>query len=304
MTSNQLREQPSNEFGIGFETIQFAGKFRGPQVAAAELITAAREAGFGWMAIDRHTLAAAGRSAGGLEELARACSEAGLPCRSVHSLRITGESSETAEGIRNLARQIKVLRPDVVPLILLTEPTRPVLQTVRAAVAQASEGWPHVRFGLEFGPVFPVADLLSARRMVHDIAAPGVGLLVDSWHVFNGTTPLADLATLDGTEVALVQLNDHGPLAGASVHEAKDRRLLPGDGRFPLQRFLDLLWAAGYRGLISVEVISSELRADGPGRFAQRAFASLAALRYGPGALAGAPGESPVTHPGKSNLNL
>jgi sugar phosphate isomerase/epimerase len=273
--------------GIGFETIQFAAKFDGPQVSGPDLVYAARRAGFGWMAFDRHTLASASRSDGGLETLARACSAAGVPCRSVQSLRITRDADETAAGIKQLTVQVRVLRPDVIPLILLTEPNDAVLGVVRDAVDQVSQAWPGVRFGLEFGPVFPVEDLKSARRTVLGLGRPGIGLVVDSWHVFNGTTPWSDMKTLEATEIALVQLNDHGPLTEMSVHEAKNHRMLPGGGVFPLQDLLDLLWDTGYRGLISIEVISAVLRTEGPDRFAMVAFDSLRDLRYGPSTLVG-----------------
>jgi sugar phosphate isomerase/epimerase len=273
--------------GIGFETIQFAVKFGGPQVSGPDLVYAARRAGFGWMAFDRHTLALASRSDGGLEALARVCSAVGMPCRSVQSLRITDDADETAAGIEQLTAQVRVLRPDVVPLVILTEPSDAVLDVVRVAVDQVWQAWPGVRFGLEFGPVFPVEDLKSARRTVLGLGRPGVGLVVDSWHVFNGTTPWSDMKTLEATEIALVQLNDHGPLRGMSVHEAKNHRLLPGGGVFPLQDLLDLLRDTGYRGLISVEVISAALRTEGPDRFAVVAYDSLRHLRYGPSTLVG-----------------
>jgi hypothetical protein len=97
-----------------FETSQFPAKSAGAKAAAPELV-AAREARFDWIALDCHTLAAAARSRGGLEELARVCAEARLPCRSVHSLRITNDAAEAA--------------------------------------AQVSDGRLPVRLGFEFGPV-------------------------------------------------------------------------------------------------------------------------------------------------------
>jgi sugar phosphate isomerase/epimerase len=276
---------PETASGIGFETIQFAAKFHGPKVSGPDLVYAAQRAGFGWMAFDRHTLALESRSDRGLEELARVCTAAGMLCRSVQSLRITGDADETAAGVEQLAAQVRALRPDVVPLILLTEPTNAVLDVVRVAVDQVSQAWPGIRFGLEFGPVFPIEDLKSARRAALALGHPGVGLVVDSWHVFNGTTSWSDMQTLEATEIVLVQLNDHGPLTGTSLDEAKNHRLLPGGGVFPIQDLLDLLYDTGYRGLISVEVISAALRAEGPDRFAVVAFDSLRRFRYGPSTL-------------------
>jgi sugar phosphate isomerase/epimerase len=207
--------------------------------------------------------------------------------RSVQSLRVTGDADETAAGIGQLAMQVRVIRSDVVPLILLTEPCDAVFDVVRGAVDQVSQAWPGIRFGLGFGPVFPVEDLKSARRTVLGVGHPGAGLVVDSWHVFNGTTSWSDMKTLEAAGFALVQLNDHGPLTGTSLYEAKNHRLLPGCGVFPLQDLLDLLRDTGYPGLISVEVISAALRAVGPDRFAVVAFESLRHLRYGLSPLVG-----------------
>ncbi len=259
---------------LGFETIQFAPKFAGAPADPFRLVAAAKAAGFAWIAFDRHTLARQDATPGGLVTLAEACARQDLPCRVVQSLRVTPDHRETSDGFRQLLRHVEAFMPDVVPLILLAEPIPAVLAEVRELVARLASYHPGTRLALEWGPIFPVGDLRSARETVKRLDDERIGLVLDSWHVFTGATDWAELSGVRSDEIALVQLNDHGPLGGQSLHDAKNHRLLPGDGNFPLPRFLALLDELGFDGLLSVEVISTELRSLSVEQFARAALES------------------------------
>ena len=61
--------------------------------------------------------------------------------------------------------------------------------------------------------------------------------------------------------VPLVQLDDAGPDAVGTSHEdSMHRRLLPGEGVLPTDRFHDVLVAKGFDGVVSVEVLSRAWR--------------------------------------------
>jgi sugar phosphate isomerase/epimerase len=53
--------------------------------------------------------------------------------------------------------------------------------------------------------------------------------------------------------------------------ETMDRRLLPGDGTFDLDRFATTLRANGFAGYVSVEVLSTDLRTLPLAEFLRRA---------------------------------
>jgi sugar phosphate isomerase/epimerase len=260
---------------LGFETIQFSPKFGEPPTLP-ELLRAAKSSGFSWIALDRHT---AGRSApnrDALGALAEALSAAELPCRALQSLRLTADPTQTRPG--NLLDQVEMLKPDVVPLIFFVDPNAAVLERTCLYIDQILGRYAAVRFAIEFSPLFPVPDVASALRVRDRLAHPAVGLLLDTWHIFNGPTNWDDLEALTPEEVALVQINDHGVVAASELTRAKDHRLLPGDGVFPLPRFIRQLHDIRYDGLVSVEVISEDLRRLGPAQFAESAYAATSRL--------------------------
>ncbi len=78
-----------------------------------------------------------------------------------------------------------------------------------------------------------------------------------------------------------MQFNDALPAASEDVwHETLQRRALPGEGRFDLRRFCDIIQQKGYDGPVAVEIMSEHLRGLGPEDFARQAIA--AARRYWP----------------------
>jgi len=56
-----------------------------------------------------------------------------------------------------------------------------------------------------------------------------------------------------------------------------DRRLLPGEGAFPLAEFRDALDAKDYRGVVSVEVLSRDWRSRPIREFAEASLRSARA---------------------------
>jgi sugar phosphate isomerase/epimerase len=47
-------------------------------------------------------------------------------------------------------------------------------------------------------------------------------------------------------------------------------RLVPGDGAIPLERLLEQLLEAGYRGPFDLELLGPEIEREGPGRALRR----------------------------------
>jgi sugar phosphate isomerase/epimerase len=60
------------------------------------------------------------------------------------------------------------------------------------------------------------------------------------------------------------------------VDETMNRRAMPGDGVFELERFADTLLERGWEGLVSVEVLSRELSLLPLDEYARRAYRSTA----------------------------
>jgi sugar phosphate isomerase/epimerase len=104
---------------------------------------------------------------------------------------------------------------------------------------------------------FPYFDFLNtledATRIVRTIDRPNVGLVFDTWHLWNEPDLLARISEAVD-KIVLVHLSDYR--AATTIH---DDRLLPGDGVIPLPAILGHLDGLGYEGIYEVEIFSESL---------------------------------------------
>ena len=117
-----------------------------------------------------------------------------------------------------------------------------------------------VRLGLEFVPFSDVSTPARALDVV-TAAGPGIGIVVDAWHVARGAVPLAELTSLPANRIVHAELCDGDRVqVGDPADDARDRRRLCGEGSFDLPGFVAALRIAGYRGPFGVEIVSVEQR--------------------------------------------
>jgi sugar phosphate isomerase/epimerase len=123
--------------------------------------------------------------------------------------------------------------------------------------AQWAEAF-NVRIALEFrGKSTFCASLDTALALVHAAGAANVGVCLDVFHYYTGPSKFEDLALLNRSNLAFVQVCD---LAGVARELASDGdRILPGEGDFRLGPILAQLRAVGYDGYVSVEVLNPTL---------------------------------------------
>jgi sugar phosphate isomerase/epimerase len=124
---------------------------------------------------------------------------------------------------------------------------------------------------LEVSPWKGNVDLETAVRLVELTGRDNAGLVIDSWHMFRGATPAAQLRAVPGAAISSVQISD-APRAGQPdlVAETMGQRLLPGDGDIDLAEFLNALDVSSGDVAVTVEVLSDELRASGSVEAARR----------------------------------
>jgi sugar phosphate isomerase/epimerase len=134
----------------------------------------------------------------------------------------------------------------------------------------------------EFTAYGTIRSLAEAVAICDDVGWNRCGVLIDSWHIFRGGERLDDVAALDGGRIALVHVNDGAAdVLEDATYDGRFGRQLPGTGAFDLDGFADALDRAGYRGPISLEVLSSELRRLQPEAGARALRQSLVATRLG-----------------------
>jgi len=123
-----------------------------------------------------------------------------------------------------------------------------------------------LRVGLEFMDipgVSSIRDLRAALDVAVKAGRPNGGVMVDSYHFFNGPNEWSDLEALGGDRVMGVQFSD-GTVprtAPSYVEDTLHHRAPPGEGEFDLVRFVRTLDAAGSDMPYSVEVIDDDMQA-------------------------------------------
>ena len=117
----------------------------------------------------------------------------------------------------------------------------------------------------------------AAWQLVQRIDAPNLGLVVDAFHIFVLNRTVADLEGIPMEKIFLVQLSDLAtkPDRDRLVDTARHKRLLPGEGKFPLHTLLDYLDEKGYSGPLGLEVFNDEIHKRPPVEAAREAMAAL-----------------------------
>lgn len=111
-----------------------------------------------------------------------------------------------------------------------------------------------LRVAVEAFPWSGLKDVATARAVVEASGAPNAGLMIDVWHFYNTRSSLADLDGLSPDRITAVQLNDGRVVDGDFLTEARQGRLLPGDGELDIAGLLLGLHERGFRGPYCVEV--------------------------------------------------
>lgn len=138
-----------------------------------------------------------------------------------------------------------------------------------------------LRACLEFAAFTTVGSIESAVALIDAADCNNLGLLIDPLHLARTGGSPADLAEVDQQRFPYAQFCDasaHGPPPSnvpEIIREALDLRLMPGDGRLPLDELIAALPSATP---LSIELRSAALRENHPDP-AGRARALLAATQ-------------------------
>jgi sugar phosphate isomerase/epimerase len=137
-------------------------------------------------------------------------------------------------------------------------------------------------FALEFSPFTPINGLGRAREVLDAVrdASPRQGIVVDTWHLAY-TDGVDALRELPAADLAFVQLDDAQAGAGVKTSDTMHRRAMPGEGVLELGQYVRVLRDIGFDGVITVEVLSAELRELDLDEYVRRTYASSAALLDG-----------------------
>jgi sugar phosphate isomerase/epimerase len=251
-----------------------AGGAGGSITTVADLdayLGAVAAAGFTAVSLDTAKLAAAGEGPAALRGVSTMVADHGLRCSDVIALRVSRDDAATLDAARGLAEAAGALGAGFVLTLLGTRLSDESIDRLdRCADIVSAAG---AALALEFVPGGPIDRIATAVSLAEQIGVARAGVLIDSWHFFNGASEWEELETVPLDRVALVQFDDAlAPIGEDVMTETMDRRTWPGEGVFDLHRFASCLTGRGFNGLVSVEVLSAEHRRLDAATFARRAF--------------------------------
>lgn len=109
---------------------------------------------------------------------------------------------------------------------------------------------------------------------------PSAKVLLDTFHLYKGGTPLDTLSLINPSAVAILHINDYpANLTPAVITDAD--RIYPGDGVAPLKRILQLLRNPGGPLVLSTEVFNKEYYKQDALVVARTALAKMKAVARG-----------------------
>ena len=231
-----------------------------PHADVLTQIAAAADAGYPMLSPDVFSIRAHLADGGSLAQLADALSDRQLACLDLAGLTIGADETRTKHEVDELLDMASALGATWMQVRVVDE----VDDGIRSLFAWSADrfGVSGVGLAVEFSPLTKVKTIADARELIAGAGRDArTGVIVDTWHFFRGDDHWPDLEGLPVDELAFVQFSDGLPAGNNPGHDTLHRRALPGDGEFDLDRFSACLRSKGFRGPVSVEVLSEELRA-------------------------------------------
>ena len=119
----------------------------------------------------------------------------------------------------------------------------------------------------------------AAWTCVQHLNIPNLGLVVDPFHLFVRGGTAKDLDNIPMDRIFILQLCDsdlhHCNDLQLVIDTARHRRLLPGQGWFPIETVLQRFKSGDYAGPVGIEVFNDAMRDRDPRVTAQEAMSAL-----------------------------
>jgi sugar phosphate isomerase/epimerase len=199
----------------------------------------------------------------------------GLQCTDLLSLQVSRREEEVLARAAELAGAAEQVGANFVLSLMWTRVNDESIDRFgRCADLMVKAG---ARLALEMPPIGDLNSISAALSVVDPVGYRRAALMIDTFHFSRGRSTWAELESFPLEALGYVQFDDAMPPEGEDVmHETMDRRTMPGDGEFELDRFIQVLKERGWNGLVSVEVLSEELRRLDVATFARRAYQTTA----------------------------
>jgi sugar phosphate isomerase/epimerase len=243
-------------------------------------VEAAAVAGFDALAPDVFWLRALEKEGVSLDTLSAAMRDRDLSCMEIAGLAI-GSAEQTRSELDENLRYARVLDSEFVNTRIVEPIGAEVVARLKdAAVALRERGSSKggTRIALEFSRGSKLNGVGEGQALVEAVEEEGVGVTLDTWHFFlhPDGPDWTSLEALPIEQLANVQLSDGVPYGEGEFGDATmNRRRIPGEGNFDLERCSKLLASRGFDGAVVLEVLNAEERAGSIAEYARRSFDPL-----------------------------
>ena len=217
--------------------------------ATVDLVSAASAAGF----------AAVGVNADRVDDAAvEAYAAAGVRCHELLALVVSDDESATMASAELLADRAQTIGAQWVLTVFTAKVPPQRIQRCTKLFDDIGAG-----MAVEYSPLGAISSIRDGMEAVRAASRGGrAGLMIDSWHFHFSDDTWEDLAAVPVDDIAHLQFTDalEPEYRDRMIRESLHRRALPGEGVLELDRFATTLRETGYDGIVSVEVLSAELR--------------------------------------------
>jgi sugar phosphate isomerase/epimerase len=236
-------------------------------VPVAERVAAVADAGFAGMGLVADDLLAV-RDAIGFAALRNMIADHGLTHVEIELIERwwipRGEEHNSYPVRELLFEAADVLEPSFIKIGSDLGPRTPhperLIEPLRELATQAADHG--TRIAIETMPFSIISTIPMGAEIVSAAAHPGVGLLLDAWHVFRAGTTFQELRdSLTPEMIFGVELDDAAAdMVGSPFEDTLNHRLLCGEGSFDLRGLVAVLRDKGFDGPWGVEILSSSFR--------------------------------------------
>jgi sugar phosphate isomerase/epimerase len=217
--------------------------------ATADVVSAASAAGFAAVGVNSDRVDAAA---------VEAYAAAGVRCHELLALVVSDNESATMASAELLADRAQTIGAEWVLTVFTAKVPPQRIQRCAKLFDGVGAG-----MAVEYTPLGAIPSIRDGIDAVRAASRGGrAGLMIDSWHFGFSDDTWEDLAAVPVDDIAYLQFTDarEPEYRDRMIRESLHRRALPGEGILELDRFASTLREMGYDGIVSVEVLSAELR--------------------------------------------
>lgn len=224
-----------------------------------EQVRAAAAAGFRLLSADLFSLRAHRDDHGHLDRLREALDANTIAVYDLSGITITDDRATTLAELDEFLRFADALAPTWIQSRMPVDnsTSRRIYAEVADRVASAGQG-----LAFEYSSFVPIRSLRQASDFVGELATrfPRQALMIDTWHFNQCGDTLDQLRALDPALFGYLQLDDALEPSADARFDTLNRRTLPGRGHLDLVGFLSVCNEIGLSGVVSIELMSEELR--------------------------------------------